>query len=575
VIEKLTDKDTAEKAVLSVGKQIAGKASEQVFLKLKGDPTKKAFKRALALAIKRYATGERMYLAKPLLDKHGILADPNVVKELACILGFEREPSAVTIGDYWKAAMPDAQTGVDFTKEAQLLLSFFNHALRETDVFRPVFDAKTLDVIASGTTISNQTLRDIEQGLANLAELINSSFGSLTRTFAEAIPRLRGQIIDFTTFIEDRTEAFVGREFVFDAFDNFTRKEPKGYFFVLGDPGIGKSALSAQMVKKRGCLHHFNIRAQGINTPLSFLRNISAQLIAAYGLSHSEIICDDAQFLQNSGFLDKILLEVASRLQGNKTFVVLDGLDEVDNHGLGSGANPLGLPIILPSGIYIFVTMRKDTVKPRIDSPCEWFTIQHDSDYNFADIRAYLQQALRTQGIKAYIVSKGLTESTFLEQLVSKSEGNFMYLRYVLPEIERGLYKSSALEDLPSGLRNYYEDHWRKIRSRNSEQWFTYELPIVMALTVVKKPVSIDLISEFSGVRDRSRIRSVLLEWGQFLHQDFADIHNQPKERYRIYHESFLDFIAEKEEVKEERVSRGEANRKIADVLRRGLYGDE
>ena len=39
----------------------------------------------------------------------------------------------------------------------------------------------------------------------------------------------------------------------------------------------------------------------------------------------------------------------------------------------------------------------------------------------------------------------------FVDALVAKSQGNFMYLRYVLPEIESGDYKDRGFDSLPLG----------------------------------------------------------------------------------------------------------------------------
>lgn len=564
----------AKKIIDSLTSKASGQATDALLSKLKGHPTKRAFKSALGKAVQRYATGERLQLAKPLLAEDGLLTDPGVAKELACLIEFEREPDAVLIGARWNAALPEGLDGVDFTKEAKLLLNYLRQTLHETDVFHPVFEEKSLAAIAASTTISNESLSDIERSLSSLADLIDSSFGAMTRLFSEATPKIQDRISDFTTFIEDRTRGFIGRQFVFDAFDRFTREESCGYFFVLGDPGIGKSALSAQLVKTRGYVHHFNIRAQGINTASAFLKSVCAQLVAVYKLPYTAVVAEDAQASQNSNFLDKVLREVATRLHGGKAVIVVDGLDEVDNAAFTSGVNPLYLPIILPEGIYIFATMRKASLEPRLDCKSERCLIQHDSEVNTADIREYIRLVLSRPGIRAYIASQGINEAVFVEHLVIKGEGNFMYLRYVLPEIESGAYKDLALEALPVGLKNYYDDHWRRMRSMDEDAWFKYKLPVVMALTVVKLPVSIDLIAKFSGVRDLPRIRGVLQDWGQFLHQEIVDDSGESQKRYRLYHESFLDFIAVKEEVKDERVSRKDANDKIVAVLWQGWHGN-
>ena len=81
--------------------------------------------------------------------------------------------------------------------------------------------------------------------------------------------------------------------------------------------------------------------------------------------------------------------------------------------------------------------------------------IRHDSGANTADVREYIQSAVSRPGILAYIASRGIDDDVFVKHLVRKSEGNFMYLHHVLPEIERGAYRDLTLMALPAGLKNY------------------------------------------------------------------------------------------------------------------------
>jgi len=560
----------------SLASKAVGQMSDAALKKLEGDPAHRAFERALGETVHRYATTERLYLARPLLEEPSILTNSEVANELANVIGFQRKPNASVIAKHWKAALPDAPANLDFDVEARLLLSYLEQALRGTDVFRPAFEAKDVEAIAATTAITSERLAQIAQGLAGLRALMDSAFGEMSRTFAQARPIVQKQVADFTTFIEDRTRGFVGREFVFEAFDKFKSEHACGYYFVSGDPGIGKSAISAQLVRTRGYVHHFNIRAQTINTTAAFVQNVCAQLIAVYSLPYSSASTEN---FDHFNLLDRLLRETAAKLQGDKVVIIIDGLDEVD--AVAPGVNPLGLPTVLPEGIIMFVTMRKDTKKPRVDGAVE-FRIDHDSALNTADVRKYLEREVSRLGIRTYIGSQGIGDAQFIDHMVMKSEGNFIYLRYVIPEIEAGAYKDLALQALPTGLRNYYEDHWDRMRNLDRDAWLGYKLPIVMALTRVKKPVSIDLIAKFSGVEEHSRIRTVLQDWGQFLHQEVADDDGRPQKRYRIYHESFFDFIAELDEVRDsaeekaarsEGVSISETNKRIADVLWQDLYG--
>lgn len=78
---------------------LAGKVTDEVWKKLKGDPAKTALKHALGAAIQRYATSQlRLDLARPLLEKDGFLTLPAVANEVTQVVRFEGEPKAELIG---------------------------------------------------------------------------------------------------------------------------------------------------------------------------------------------------------------------------------------------------------------------------------------------------------------------------------------------------------------------------------------------------------------------------------------------------------------------------------------------
>lgn len=385
-------------------------------------------------------------------------------------------------------------------------------------------------------------------------------------------PEIRTGIIDDSRFVAEKTVGFVGRQWLFDSINRFTREKPRGYFILRGDPGIGKSAFLAQMVKRDGYPHHFNIRAEGIRSPERFLTNICSQIIATYGLDHTFL---PPEATHDSRFLTAVLEKVSARLKpGERAVLLVDALDEADASQLIPGANSLYLPIILPPGVFMVLTTRREPLGLRIECEQQTLDIEQDSEGNVADVREYVESKLSLSGIQAYILAQGLDEATFVTHLVEKSQGNFMYLRYVLPEIENGFYHDKDFRDLPAGLQNYYEHNWQRMRSRDQEAWFKQQLPVLLALTVIKEPISMELIQKFSKVEDRRRIRAVLNEWEQFLYTASAeDEAGQPQKRYRLYHASFHDFIAAKDEVADERVSLKGANARIADVLLEEMYG--
>ncbi|MCZ7570789.1 MAG: hypothetical protein M5U01_19695 [Ardenticatenaceae bacterium] len=536
---------------------LAESATAELKAKLLGDPTRKAFQHALGAALHRYATsGSRLSLAQPLLDKKGPLTQREVVEELTQIVRFVRDPNYQLIGERWKWALVIAPTQCNFTDEAQVLVDYLRTELRATDVFRPVFDSKDLRAIAThtaaiaaSTAASAQSLSEIQKQLGSLATLLDTRLAELSRAFLNAPFNIRDEIRDDSAYIEEKTRDFVGRKFVFNAIDQFVYANTRGYFFIRGDPGVGKTALAAQLIRTRGYVHHFNRRTEGISTADQFLRNLCAQLIARYNLPHPFL---PPSATQDNGFLTRLLTEISSQLlPDEKVIVVLDALDEADKTGLPQGANPLYLPGILPPRIFFVVTMRREE-QPSVQCESEPFDIDDHGAENAADIREYLRLWLSRPSIREYIASQGITDQIFVETMKEKSENNFIYLRYVLPEIERGTYSNQAFDVLPRGLENYYEDQWKRMQVPDVEEWFRYKLPVIMALTLEKRPMSIGMIAEFSGVPERSRIRAVLKQWDQFLHKEPVEEASGMETGYSLYHASFHDFLAKKDEIRDE-----------------------
>ncbi len=157
-----------------------------------------------------------------------------------------------------------------------------------------------------------------------------------------------------------------------------------------------------------------------------------------------------------------------------------------------------------------------------------------------------------------------------------------MYLYHVLPAIEKGMYHSRAVADLPVGLKGYYQDHWGLMRNRNREIWESYKLPVLVALTIIREPVPFETLCRFSHVSEPKYVRTVIDEWFQFLYTTSVNpqgerepaVESKTETYYRIYHASFQEFVAEKEQVKDEKVNLQAAHGIIADTLWDDFFGD-
>lgn len=355
---------------------------------------------------------------------------------------------------------------------------------------------------------------------------------------------LAHKLITFTTLIEEKTQGFVGRRFVFDALDQFLARTPSGYFIVKGEPGIGKSALMAQLVKADQCVHHFVVSTQGINRADQFLENVCAQLIARYNLDRPVWLPPEAS--RDSGFLSALLQEMSEGLAvGQQALILVDALDEVDWRER-TGENVLFLPPTLPPGVFVIVTMRHIEGLPLQVDSSQIFYLDPDSDGNREDVSVYIRQFVQREAMRPNLDSWDMTVEAFVETMLAKSEGNFMYLRYVLPAIERGEFRHGTLAELPQGLKDYYERHWRQIRAIDEDMWVDYRQPVICFLAMAQEPVTVWQIASWAKLKP-ARVLSAIRDWREFLDEDpVAGVM-----RYRIYHQSFQDFLAGKDEARD------------------------
>lgn len=369
------------------------------------------------------------------------------------------------------------------------------------------------------------------------------------------------------TIIHEKTRDFVGRKFVFAAIGEFVRKNPKGYFILEGEPGVGKSAIMAMCVLAMNwrCVAHFNVQSQGITRAEQFLENVCTQLVKGFQLNYTTL---PANATADGNFLARLLGEVSAKLGGKKLVIVVDALDEVDLTSQTSGSNVLYLPYSLPDGVYFLVSKRPQFVPLHVSNELPFDLMQHPAE-SLEDVKSYIQKRTGTSGkLQEWVAGQGLPVEAFVTAVAEKSENNFMYLRYVLDDIEKGAYRDLTLENLPKGLEQYYEHHWGRM-GMMSKPLPRKKLKIIYLLSKTRQPVPCDLLADFAE-EDPLDVQEVLDDWVQFLRRS----NDEPPE-YSIYHASFQNFIHRKDIVQKAGVSLRDIEAAIASNLLRDLYGDE
>jgi hypothetical protein len=233
---------------------------------------------------------------------------------------------------------------------------------------------------------------------------------------------------EFKTLIEDKTQIFCGRQFVFNAINQFIKDHKSGYFTILGDAGMGKSAIAAKLIKDYRFPCYFNIFADGRNTPEQFLASIRKQLINRYSLQNAD-----------NDNLSALIQKVSEKLSQNNDplIIVIDALDEVKQEGRD---NLLSLPQNLPKGVYFLLTRRPYNLETKRlslspDTPRDELDLRNDQYTQLSnnDVRKYIPLFIEKdkeygENLRQWIQSRNINQVHFVDIVAAKSENNFMYL---------------------------------------------------------------------------------------------------------------------------------------------------
>jgi len=469
-------------------------------------------------------------------------------------------PSAWKVIIDWLSRNADVELVESLIDElANRLYHTFPKALRE---------ALKKDAQEGGKAFAAMQLMLLGKIIAATKELPNQ-YHEIAQQLEEMKAKLTPSLPIFShnrALIEDKTKDFVGREDVFKKIDDFLNSQPKGYFIIEAEPGIGKSTIMAQFVRQRGCVHHFNVQSTGKNGTGLFIEKICTQLIEKYQLDYKFL---PAEATRDSDFLEKLLDEASRKLGQDKLVIVVDALDEVDLKSQKPNTNILYLPPHLPPNVYFVMTQRPLKNKPLpflVEAPQEVFALQAESELNKRDIKQSIQQKLaKSQALQNWIAGGNLRDNEFIDQLAEKSEYNFMYLCYVLPDIETGKYQNLDIKSLPTGLNQYYQQHWRRM-GMDADGLPQIKIDTIYVLVELGEPVSAELIADVVG-ESKPKVRRILRDWEQFLRQEEKD----GQICYSVYHASFRDFLHLQPTLEEANVSLEDIENRITNNLGQGF----
>ncbi|NMF65538.1 ATP-binding protein [Brasilonema octagenarum] len=391
---------------------------------------------------------------------------------------------------------------------------------------------------------------------------------------------------EFQQIILEKSQNFIGREFIFTAITDFLHRHKRGYFTIVGVPGSGKSAILAKYVTENYHVIYYNAQIVGKNTAEEFLKTVCTNLVEnATSLNagnprrrvaplHVTSLQDETSLYpipdnatQGSWFLSLLLQKISDRLEPPQRLIIaIDALDAIDPNSQPPGTNLFYLPRYLPDRVYFLLTRRpfkREKSGLLIEAPSQILDLSEYPEENREDVQAYIREYLTSlshdgecrnvassecRDVACNVsTSHNINEQEFgtdahlldvMHRLTTASENNFMYLHHTLNAIAEDFDSQPYQFDcIPPGLEAYYQQHWQKMKSEGLSDLV---LKVLSVLTCAETgEISAKGISQ-AIAEDEYDVEEILENWLEFLQQ-----HRIGKEtRYSFYHSHFRLWLA-------------------------------
>jgi len=413
-------------------------------------------------------------------------------------------------------------------------------------------------------------------------------------------------VLDFSAYIAEHIRDFTGREWVFAEIDRWLADPgaPR-YFIITGEPGIGKTAIAARLTQIRDLAAvHFCIAHQA-NTvdPLDFARSLSHQLMHldcfAQCLLEDQGVRVDVSINVQENYGQIIGVQIENLTSGSRSaaiafnrtvvdplkrlyadgfdqqlVILVDALDEtVQQPGPETIADLLANARGLPPQVRFVLTSRPEDAALRhfeqLHSP--YLVLDAGREENLQDVQEYIRgQLAASEALRTRLAEQKMQHQAFIERVTEASQGNFLYLVWLLPAVADGTQRFDALGVLPKGLDGIHREFLRtRMVGKNIGQWRDHYRPLLGVLAAAQEALTAEQLTRFTGL-SAQEVDDFLLDVQQFL-----DPIGARQGQYRLYHQSLVGFLSSKEQAGEFWIDLAQIHRRIADYYRGDVSAEE
>ncbi len=472
-----------------------------------------------------------------------------------------------------------------------------------------VHSEKDKDKDGNASAVGNSAWEQWYQ--AKFAEIVRVVESDESRRFAGEIETLNGHLKPIKSearICQLLRKGFYGRHWLFEAVENWRRaitetpsplegeragvkgESQSRLFWIMGAPGVGKSAFAAQLTHTRG---DTVIAAQFCewdkpdhrNAP-RVVRSLAFQLATRLPdyrkllLTLPEIAELDRK--DAAELFDYLLANpLRSVINGGRqrSLIVIDALDEAGE----AGRNPLVEMLArnaqrLPDWLGLVVTSRPEfDVKTPLQA-LNPFPLDTASESNRADIRDYLLRELASP------LQNRPDADRLVAQILEKSEGVFLYAERFCDDVQQGHLSLDHPDQFPQGLGGIFAQYFQR-QFPDLEKFRKDVRPALRAILAAREPLPVEILQRLFNWQDEE-LRDFTRPLGSLFpvetevsmrmtHYDSAFPHLRsihyatPKADPKVikpYHKSLADWLADETKAGPYFVSVQEGHRSLAEM---------
>jgi WD40 repeat protein/serine/threonine protein kinase len=355
---------------------------------------------------------------------------------------------------------------------------------------------------------------------------------------------------DFTPFLVEKLKGFTGREWVFQVIDEWRLKRSPPALLIVGEPGVGKSTLLAELIQRNPGGHILAYHCCRADTPATldpagFVRNLAAIISArldeyAVLLEGSAIVDALARSdTDPASAFDAAILSPLHKIkapEGGRRYLVIDALDEA----LVRIQRPTIFDVLstrfdrLPSWLGVLASMRNNPGLLSRLSSMSIYVLSAQDQRNQEDIRRFIQSRLAEPGWLDQAKTAGQINARVENGLLRSSAGNFLFVTTALDAVETGQLSFDQIERLPPGLRSLYELFFHRLFGDAGVD-LANTRAVLETVAAAREPLTRQQIAGATGLDAEEELPAILSRLASFVPNALG--------RYAFFHKSLFEWL--------------------------------